>query len=149
MSLPMSASPALRPRVVLDTNVVLDWMVFDDPRCRPLVGQIELAQLQWIATAAMRQELAQVLTRPIMQRWEADVDAVLARFDRFSHRWAPAPTRDATPRCADTDDQIFIDLACQAGARWLCSRDRALLELAAQARRHGVQVLKPEDWREA
>ena len=141
--------PAARALVVLDTNVVLDWMVFDDPRCRALVRQIESARLQWIATQAMREELARVLTRPALQRWKPDIDAVLACFDRFCQPFAEAPRGGATPRCTDPDDQIFIDLALQAQAQWLFSRDRAVLALASQARRHRVQLLRPEDWKEA
>jgi predicted nucleic acid-binding protein len=44
-------------------------------------------------------------------------------------------------RCKDPDDQVFIDLAVHVGARWLFSKDAALLKLARRAQKfHGVQV---------
>jgi predicted nucleic acid-binding protein len=36
----------------------------------------------------------------------------------------------ALPRCRDADDQKFLELAAAAGARYLVSKDQALLELA-------------------
>ena len=49
-------------------------------------------------------------------------------------------------RCTDGDDQKFIDLALGHGARWLLSRDRAVLKLARRARPLGLSVLTPETW---
>jgi len=48
--------------------------------------------------------------------------------------------------CRDPDDQMFIDLAVEAKARWLISRDRAVLALAKRARAFGVEILTPEAW---
>jgi hypothetical protein len=51
------------------------------------------------------------------------------------------------PRCADPDDQKFLALAANAGARWLLSRDRALLALAGRLRRAGgFAILAPSAW---
>ena len=145
----MAIEMQARPLVVLDTNVVLDWLVFADARCNALARQIEAGSVLWLATPRMRDELQSVLPRPALQRWLADAQRVLARFDQHVRR-CPAASSDepATPRCADPDDQPFVDLACRARARWLFSRDRAVLGTAAQARRFGVTVLKPEDCRE-
>jgi predicted nucleic acid-binding protein len=49
-------------------------------------------------------------------------------------------------RCTDTDDQKFIDLALAHGARWLLSRDRAVLKLGRRTRVLGLEVLTPEIW---
>jgi len=49
-------------------------------------------------------------------------------------------------RCNDPDDQKFVDLALAYGARWLLSRDRAVLKLAKRCRTLGLQVLTPEQW---
>jgi predicted nucleic acid-binding protein len=52
--------------------------------------------------------------------------------------------------CRDPDDQTFIDLAVAAGARWLVTRDRALLELAREAQcRHAIAVLTPAQFARA
>lgn len=137
------------PRIVLDTNVALDWLVFADPRCSDLARLIVQGRLAWHATQAMRDELAHVLPRPALARWQHDSVQVLATFDEHVRLTTPADCRDAAqlPACKDPDDQKFIDLACAIGARWLLTHDRALLDLAAPARRLGVEILKPHDWR--
>lgn len=136
------------PRVVLDTNVVLDWLVFRDARCQGLSRQIEGRHLVWLSTDAMREEIQGVLTRPALQRWKPDGERILSTYDRLARHCARGsmPTTATGLVCADADDQKFVDLACHAGARWLFSRDRAVLELAVPARRIGLEILKPEDW---
>ena len=49
-------------------------------------------------------------------------------------------------RCTDADDQKFIDLALGYGARWLLSRDRAVLKLARRAQPLGLAVMTPDAW---
>jgi predicted nucleic acid-binding protein len=143
LKLPASApAPA---RIVLDTNVVLDWMVFADPRSDLLVRWLLAGRLQWSATAAMRAELADVLPRPTLRRWQPDVDRVLADFDRLAVLEAAAPAAPELP-CKDPDDQMFIDLAVAVRARWLFSCDRAVLDLAGRARRWGVEIIRPAEW---
>jgi predicted nucleic acid-binding protein len=41
-------------RIVIDTNIALDLLVFDDPGCAALLVALEAKKLQWMATAAMR-----------------------------------------------------------------------------------------------
>jgi predicted nucleic acid-binding protein len=50
-------------------------------------------------------------------------------------------------RCTDADDQKFIDLACAAPARWLVSRDRAVLKLRRRAATDGLVIVTPDGWR--
>ncbi len=127
------------PRVVLDTNIVLDAFVFADAQAQPLRDALAGGRLDWIATAPMRTELARVLGYPqIAPRLAyyrlADAD-VLAAFDRHARIVAPAPK--APPTCRDPDDQAFIDLAVAHGAR-LVSKDRAVLALRKRLLALGV-----------
>lgn len=134
--------------VVLDTNVVLDWLVFKDASCCSLAEQLGLGQLRWHATAEMRAELCSVLPRPDLKAWSPDGEHVLSVFDRLARLLPHSPTPKAGEglRCRDRSDQKFLDLALTTGARWLFSRDRALLDLAKQARKHGVEILTPASW---
>ena len=50
--------------VVLDTNIVLDLFVFGDLAAQALKSAVITGRLQWLATAAMRVELARVLDYP-------------------------------------------------------------------------------------
>jgi hypothetical protein len=54
--------------------------------------------------------------------------------------------------CRDRDDQKFLDLALLAGAPFLVTRDRALLDLGRQAlRHHSLLIVRPDvlSWRDA
>lgn len=132
-------------RIVLDTNVVLDWLVFKDSLVQPIVDAIEQGQVQWVASAAMRSELHRTLGCDSLARWSPDSEQALAVFDRRA-TLLPMPPTLPSVRCSDPDDQVFLDLSVAAGSRWLFTHDRALLRLARLARRLGVAVLRPADW---
>lgn len=132
---------------MLDTNVVLDWLVFRNPA---VVASLEPALVsgrwRWHATRAMRIELEHVLAYPDVARWQVDRADVFAACTRWA-LLAPTPSPPLSPplRCTDPDDQMFIDLALQLGAT-LLSRDRAVLKLARRASAHGIRILVPERW---
>jgi predicted nucleic acid-binding protein len=151
---------AATPLLVLDTNVVLDWLHFADPSCGALGRAIRTRQARWIATAAMRQELRHVLLRGLPGRRAVDAHAVLRGWDRWvtdtdaagmdastDHGSICHPDWHSVLRCQDADDQKFIDLALRFNASALLSRDRALLRLARRAAVHGLRILAAADWR--
>ena len=144
MTWPESAPPI----VVLDTNVVLDWLVFRNPACTALAAAVVAGELHWVATPAMRDELAHVLARGHLDAWAPDLTSLWAHWVRHCTELpAPAPARPPSRlRCSDPDDQKFIDLAVACNARWLLSHDRAVLKLARRLREHGVDTLPPEHW---
>lgn len=134
-------SGARVPRVVLDTNVVLDCWVFDDAAARPLKAALETAALRLMRSTATDAELEDVLVRPrfglsadarrkLLAHWESH--ATLVDVD------APAPIR-----CADPADQKFLDLAFAAHAQVLFTKDKALLATAARARARQLTILEP------
>ena len=137
------------PSVVLDTNVLLDWLVFANPTLQPLVAALTGRQVQWLATEAMRGEMTHVLQRGLGGRWAVDDDAWRMAWIRHA-RLIPEPGAPlSVPRCSDADDQKFIELAICARSRWLLTRDRALLKLARRALAHGVEILTPERWNDS
>lgn len=125
--------------VVVDTNIVLDLLVFADPATVPLAAALAAGTVKWIATAGMRAELERVLGYPqLVPRLAHDqhtADAVLARFDAAARSVPPAPR--APVRCSDADDQPFIDLAV-AHAALLLSKDRAVLSMRKRLLALGV-----------
>jgi predicted nucleic acid-binding protein len=139
-------SPDSPPVIVLDTNVVLDWLVFRNPACTPLGSALEMERVRWLASSAMRDELAHVLQRGLGPRWPVDDGAWQSAWDRYAEPAVPPVPAAHWPRCTDADDQKFIELAIAASARWLLTRDRALLKLARRSRAYGVEVLTPEQW---
>jgi predicted nucleic acid-binding protein len=140
-------SPAPGIPVVLDTNVVLDWHVFRDPRSPGLWHALETGHLRWHATPEMLAELAAVLRRPLGPRWDSRREHTLSENlrPRIALSEAPAETAHRL-RCTDPDDQKFLDLALHLPARWLLTRDRALLKLRRQAAVRGLAILSPEHW---
>lgn len=136
------------PAVVLDTNVVLDWLVFDDPDTHALGLAVQTGQLRWLQSAAMLAELERVLDYPAVHARLRDRATVLARTQSLSQRIEAAPPAPLALRCADPDDQGFIDLALAAGqCCQLISRDRAVLALRKVAADRGLQILSPVQWR--
>jgi predicted nucleic acid-binding protein len=140
----MLAAPMPQPAAVLDTNAALDWLLFADPSCTALGSAVSAGRLRWLACPRMRDELADVLARGLAERRGAAPGDVLAAFDRHAQMTEAPPA--APWRCSDPDDQVFIDLACASGARWLISRDRALLRLARPAHTLGVRIVPPARW---
>lgn len=134
-------APAARP-VVLDTNIVLDLLVFADPATALLRQLLQAGALQWIATAAMRGELERVLAydhiAPRVVFYGLSAPGVLAAFDAQA-RCVPVAARLPTVVCRDTDDQPFLDLAAAHGAV-LLSKDRAVLALRKRLRNFGADV---------
>jgi predicted nucleic acid-binding protein len=133
------------PGIVLDTNVALDWLLFKDPSVAALADAVASGRLQWLATAAMRDELAHVLTRGLAAARRADPHAILETWDAHAFIVVEAPAQRL--QCTDPDDQKFLDLAVAAGARWLVSRDRALLKLHRRAALQGLTIVPPARWR--
>jgi putative PIN family toxin of toxin-antitoxin system len=114
--------------IVIDTNVVLDLLVFNDPAVQPLRDQLANGDLRWIATRPMRDELARVLAYPqivkSLEHHQVQPVQVLAQFDAQVQWCDVAPKASVT--CKDPDDQCFIDLAV-AHRTQLRSKDKAIL----------------------
>ena len=121
-------------RLVLDTNVWLDWLVFSDHGIAAISNAVEAEGAEIFATADCERELARVLAYPMRKApLEAGVQAeYLARFRRLACMRDHAPDSDAAtlPRCADADDQKFLELARDCRADFLITRDRDLLVFA-------------------
>ena len=132
-------------RVILDTNVWLDWLVFDDPRVRPIAAAIDRGEAEVLATPPMLDEFGAVILRPHFGLDDAAREAARARQHATVRLQSLAP--DCRLACTDPDDRMFIDLAVGAHADWLLSRDKALLRLRRVAhRRFGLRIGTPEDW---
>lgn len=134
------AGVALVP-LVLDTNIALDLFVFADLATTPLRAVIEGAAHGWLATEAMREELARVLAYPqIVKRLAAQSLCAGAVLEAFDQRVCIVPAAPkAAYTCKDPDDQKFIDLAVAHRAT-LVSKDAHVLSMAKRLARLGVVV---------
>ena len=134
------------PNLVLDTNAVLDWLVFDNPGFQPIARVILLGSVRWVVNATAREELAHVLSRGVVDQWQPDLPLLWRTWERHATpiEYPPQSSPQRRPQCTDIDDQKFVDLALDSGALWLVTRDRALLKLARRARSLGLAIVKPE-----
>ena len=136
------------PAIVIDTQVVMDWLVFRDARVQALAQAVTAGSVRWLVEPAMRNEIRHVLGRGVAASYAPDLAFIEAQFDTLAQATEAPPPQPLAGRmvCRDPDDQKFIDLAVAAGARWLVSRDKAVLALAKRARARGLLIVTPERW---
>lgn len=142
-----AARPMNPPQIVIDTQVIMDWLVFREPSIALLIEAVQAGQVAWTGTAEMKAELLHVLGRGVAADRKPDLAAIEDAFARWCRVVEPTPPKDLRLVCRDPDDQMFIDLAVSTGARWLISRDRAVLALSKRANKLcGLLIQKPEVW---
>jgi putative PIN family toxin of toxin-antitoxin system len=135
-------------RVVLDTNVCLDLFVFRDARWSALLSALRDGRLEAVTRDDCRMEWLAVLeyrhlpldgdTRPLAAK---EFDTLVTCLD------CAAPGNVVLPVCSDKDDQKFLELARDSGAKILITKDKALLKLARRTARAGLfGIIPPEAW---
>ena len=127
--------------IVLDTNIILDTFVFNDPAAEPVRQGLTDKALEWLATQPMRDELERVLGYPKIVRklkfYNLGAQEVLAKFDQNNRIVDVAPKASVT--CSDADDQKFIDLAVQYRAL-LLSKDKAVISMKKRLLAQGIRA---------
>ena len=127
------------PRLIIDTNIWLDLVVFEDPRVQALRDGLARGHYRAIGTHAMRSELAVVLARPQFGQSEARQQAALQQWEALTEKVDAAPPCNLS--CRDPDDRKFLDLAVAHRVDWLLSKDRALLAARRFAlKRFGLHI---------
>ena len=137
-------------RLVLDTNVWLDWLVFDDAQVAPLRAAQAAGEVAIFIDAPCAEELRRVLDYSLRKQVltpEAQARA-LAECLRVAQPVAAGATDGSAlpplPLCRDPDDQKFLELARAAQADYLLTKDRALLDLARRKYAHiGFRIMTP------
>jgi putative PIN family toxin of toxin-antitoxin system len=139
--------PVPPKRIVIDTNVCLDLFVFQDPRWSALLAAIESGAVHAITRADCRDEYRIVLHYSHLPLTDETRPLSAARFDQYIQVVAPPASGVRLPVCTDRDDQKFLELARDAGADLLITKDKALLKLAKRLAKAGMfKVIKPEQW---
>jgi putative PIN family toxin of toxin-antitoxin system len=142
--------PASAKTIVIDTNVLLDLFVFHDPRWAELLAAIESGEVQALTRADCRDEYLAVLKYPHLPLDDERRTQAAARFDALLQLVAPDAKHVRLPVCTDRDDQKFMELALDAGATVLISKDKALLKLNRKTSQAGLfRIMLPEAWLKA
>lgn len=136
--------------VVLDTNVCLDLFVFRDPAIKKFHDAIKASTFHVITREDCHQEWLRVLDYPKLDLNEPEKERSKHEFDECIHLVTPEK-RDhhLLPVCSDKDDQKFMELAFDARAACLITKDKALLKLARKNGRNGFfRIISPDHWKE-
>jgi len=136
-------------RLVLDTNIVLDWLVFDNAFMSPLRYGVRSGRVMVLTHQPAIDELQRVLGYSVLKLNDARQAELLAEY-LVSATPALMPTEFSLdhlmlppgfPRCRDRDDQHFLALAYHAKADALVSRDKAVLKLTKRTGKFGLNIL--------
>ena len=135
------------PRLVLDTNVVMDLFHFRAPPLAPLMTAIESGAVVCLVNEKTLAELKRVTG---YKQFKLDDAGQQRLFDAYRSRVTlvtqPMPqAAPKLPRCGDPDDQMFLELALIGRADILISRDNLVLKLAKSRQRPcPFAILPPE-----
>ena len=121
-----------KPRVVIDTNLVLSALVFAQGRLGPLRLAWQGALCHPLVSSATAAELIRVLAYPKFKLTVAEQQELLADYLPYCST-VPMPAKlPVTPHCRDKFDLPFLQLAVTGKADYLVSGDQDLLSLAGQ-----------------
>ena len=125
-------------RLVLDTNVVLDLLYWNDPAAIPLQQALDCGAARPLCDAACLEELRLVLR---LTRFGLAEPAQARLWQHYRDMCEPGATPPAPlhplPRCKDPDDQKFLELAFAGTADLRVTKDKALLALARRRKALG------------
>jgi putative PIN family toxin of toxin-antitoxin system len=130
----------MKPRLVLDTNVILDLLVFQDPATEVVRMALDAKLVDAVRSKASMLELIDVIQRPSFKLSEEQQQAILKSWESSSRLLENTTIEPAPFTCRDPDDQVFIDMAFSIRPALLLSKDLRVLELQAIARQHGVDI---------
>lgn len=133
--------------IVIDTNVCLDLFVFLDPRWAKLSNDLKNGNIKAITREDCRNEWLAVLKYPHLPIKPESMEQIIATFDSCIEVVAPELKTMPLPRCSDKDDQKFLEIARDANANALITKDKALLKLARKLQQLGYYSIQtPEKY---
>jgi putative PIN family toxin of toxin-antitoxin system len=135
----------MKPHLVLDTNVILDLLVFKDPSTEPIRLLLDAQQVDAVRTPASMAELIDVIGRPTFKLSQEEQETIREAWESCSRLLEDAAIEPAPFTCRDPDDQVFLDMAYSIRPALLLSKDLRVLELCAIAKRHGVEISNQYD----
>ena len=130
-------------RAVLDTNVLVSALLFDQGRLSWLRPCWQQGQLTPVLAEPTARELLRVLAYPKFRLQAAERERLLEDLLPWCESWTAAiPT--SAHRVRDPHEQVFLDLALAAATPALVTGDADLL--APQETVPTLQILAPADF---
>lgn len=128
--------------IVLDTNILLDLLVFEDPSIMVLKEDLLSGQLTAWTREEILAEFAEVIARPLFKLETSTQENLIQKARELHHNIDTSELLPAPFTCLDQDDQVFLDLALKLAPCLLISKDNEVLKLKSQARQYGVLISK-------
>ncbi len=133
---------------VLDTNVVIDWLVFDHPYLEPFRELVSAGQVRVLRHPMVAAEFARVLAYPALKLGVERRTNLLERYrdQTFEVKILEPFALDdwklpaGFPSCRDRDDDLFLAFTYHARAAALVTRDKVLLKMRKKVRKFGVVI---------
>lgn len=145
MTAPIAAQSFSGP-VVIDTNILLDIFVFQDPATAPLRQALFSGGLDAVRANITLGEFTDVLSRDKFKLTIEQRDAILVKWRAHSR---PIPDHEICPspwKCKDRDDQIFLDIAYSLRPCYLLSKDLQVLKFRKRAAKESVVIASQFPW---
>ena len=134
---------------VIDTNVVLDLIYWEDPHSEDLRRALEEGRIHALRSGEAVMELAEVLSRPAFTGDEDEAARLAALWCSMSVPVDEEKIREAadiiTVQCRAPLDQKFFTLTLAGGAKLLVSKDKLVLKAGRTMKRYGACAFRPEE----
>lgn len=114
---------------VLDTHIVFELLLWNSPKQAWLRTELEAGRAALLTRSDALAELRRVLGYPQLALHPEQQALVLERYQQQAALLPDDPPTLPLPRCRDGDDQKFLEIAWQGGARALLTRDQKLLKI--------------------
>ena len=110
------------------------YLSLADPRCAMLMAALQSHAVEAVTCEACRNEWLRVLDYPNLALSDTTKQQAIEAFDACIVCMAPDVAITPLPLCRDQDDQKFLELARDANAKCLVTKDKALLKLRGKNR---------------
>ncbi|MBC7490279.1 MAG: putative toxin-antitoxin system toxin component, PIN family [Glaciimonas sp.] len=137
--------------ILIDTNVCLDLFIFHDSRSAAIMTALQSGAVEAVTRADCHTEWQRVLQYARLPINDQNRRTINAEFDALIKMMKPTALSPRTdillPIFSDTDDQKFLELALDAEASMLVTKDKALLKLVVKTARIGLfAIIPPQAW---
>ena len=131
----------MKPRVVLDTNILLDLFYFKDNSVTYLYECLKTEQVQAFTCELIWEEFAEVLMRKPFNQSVEEIHGIRSSYQHVL-TWQAPKENSSGIKCRDQDDQIFVELAVELAPCSIITKDKDLLVLQKKLQKFQVQTLK-------
>jgi len=128
--------------IVVDANMFISAYIWHgNPQIvlDRVVGKIDVL----FFTDSIINEIEEIIGRPKFNRHKKQVDYIVADIKRFGKKVTVSHKHRITGVCRDHDDDKYIECALAAGADYLITGDRDLLDLKEYG---GVKIVNARDY---